>query len=225
MKKLTDIRPGMRISIVTDIDIDKEIAEVRNAVVYDIDGARIVLSQTDPPFTNRQKGQRITVTCLLKQGNNLRRIGFSGRVINIVNNYALSSQKTVQAIDIDRDGPLKEYDLRMHFRVKPRTQDGIQLFLQGQKLTLMDISIGGARFCRSGCDPTDRDEIMSLNLIIDGQSFHCEAKPVKVWHASETARPDLEYVSILFLNLDKKCSHLLSGKILDIERGLLSTDR
>jgi len=224
MKKLTDIRPGMRVSIITDIDIEKEVADVRNAVVYDMEGASIVLSQSDPPFTSRQTGQKITVTYLVRQERSLSRTGFPGKLTGIVNNYALSSQNKVQAINIVREGPLKKYDLRMHFRVKPRTQDGINLFLKGEKTALMDISIGGARLCRSGGDAVNVDEPLSVNLIIDGQIFHCEARPVKVWRSSETARPDLEYVSLLFLNMDRRCSHLLSGKILAIERGLLSSE-
>jgi hypothetical protein len=48
VEKLKDINPGMSVNIVADVDVEKEITEVRNAIVYDIDGASLVLSQTNP---------------------------------------------------------------------------------------------------------------------------------------------------------------------------------
>jgi hypothetical protein len=65
--------------------------------------------------------------------------------------------------------------------------------------------------------------MIKMILILDLERFDIEAKTVNVWYPSEAgSRADLEYVSVQFSKLDKKCSHLLSGKILTIQREFLS---
>ena len=223
MEKLVDIRPGMSVNVVLNVDIDKEVADVRNAIVYDVDGVVIVLSQTNPPFTKYHIGTEITVTYLVKKKEIPSRIGFSGKVIGILNDYNLYSSNTVQAVNIVRESELKIYDLRMHYRVNPKSDSGIYLYVGGEKVNLLDISIGGARFCHPRDNPIERGVMIKMILILDLERFDIEAKSVNVWYPSEAGRrADLEYVSVQFFKMDKKCSHSLSGKILTIQREFLS---
>ena len=223
MEKLVDIRPGMSVNVVLNVDVDEEIADVRNAVVYDVDGVEIILSQTNPPFTKYYIGTEITVTYLVKRKESPSRIGFSGKVINILNDYSLHSSKTVQAINIVRKSELKTYDLRMHYRVSPKSNSGIHLYVGGEEVNLLDISMGGARFCHPRDNPIEPGVMIKMILTVDLERFDIEAKTVNVWYPSEAgSRADLEYVSLQFSKLDKKCSHLLSGKILTIQREFLS---
>jgi glutaredoxin-related protein len=223
VEELVDIRPGMSVNIIINVDIDKEIADVRNAVVYDVDGVGIVLSQTNPPFTKYHIGTEITVTYLVKRKEAPSRIGFSGKVINILNDYSLHSSKTVQAINIVRESELKVYDLRMHYRVSPKSNSGIHLYVGGEKLNLLDISMGGARFCHPRDNPIEPGVMIKMILTLDLERFDIEAKSVNVWYPPDAGRrADLEYVSVHFFKMDKRCSHLLSGKILTIQREFLS---
>ncbi|HVO66409.1 MAG TPA: PilZ domain-containing protein [Syntrophales bacterium] len=223
MEKLVDIRPGMSVNVVLNVDVDKELADVRNAVVYDVDSSGIVLSQTNPPFTKYHIGKEITVTYLVKRKEGPIRIGFSGKVLNILNDYSLHSSKTVQAVNIIRESELKIYDLRMHYRVNPKSDSGIHLYVGNEKVNLLDISIGGARFCHPIDNPIELGVMIKMILTIDWERFDVEAKSVNVWYPSEIGRrADLEYVSVQFFKMDKKCSHLLSGKILAIQREFLS---
>ena len=223
MEKLSDIRPGMSVNLVMHIDIEKEITDVRNATVYDTDGVNIILSQTNPPFTRYHVGEHITVTYLIKKKDNIRRIGFSGKVLDIVNDYNLYSSNTVQAITIIRDSELNINDIRMHYRVKPRSDNGIHLYVKDEKVNVIDISIGGARFCHSNNHPIEQGIMIKMILTLDVHKFSLEAKAVNVWYPSEAERrADIEYVSVHFLKMDKKCSYLLGGKILAIQRELLS---
>jgi hypothetical protein len=223
VEKLVDIRPGMSVNVVLNVDVDEEIADVRNAVVYDVDGVEIILSQTNPPFTKYYIGTEITVTYLVKRKESPSRIGFSGKVINILNDYSLHSSKTVQAINIVRKSELKTYDLRMHYRVSPKSNSGIHLYVGGEEVNLLDISMGGARLCHPRDNPIEPGVMIKMILTVDLERFDIEAKTVNVWYPSEAgSRADLEYVSLQFSKLDKKCSHLLSGKILTIQREFLS---
>ena len=223
MEKLSDIRPGMSVNVVMHIDIEKEITDVRNATVYDTDGVNIILSQTNPPFTKYHVGEHITVTYLIKKKDNISRISFSSKVVNVLNDYALYSSRTVQAITIIRDSELNIYDLRMHYRVKPRSDNGIHLYVEDEKVNVIDISIGGALFCHSSNYPIEQGIMIKMILTLDVHKFSLEAKAVNVWFPSEPERrADMQYVSVRFLTMDKKCSYLLGGKILAIQRELLS---
>jgi hypothetical protein len=223
--KLKEVNPGMSVNIVANVDVDKEITEVRNAIVYDVDGAKLVLSQTNPPFTKYHLDKEITVTYIVKGKDTLSRVGFSGKLVGILNDYSLYSSNIVQALNVLRKGGLKTYDLRMHYRVSPKSDSGIHVYVGDERVSLIDISMGGARFCHSKDRPIKSRTIINIILELDAQKFKLEAKTVNVWYPSEAGRwADLEYVSVQFMKLDKNCSHDLSGKILAIQRELLSKD-
>lgn len=218
-----EIRPGMSVNIVTHVDTGNEITDVRNALVYDVEGTKIILSQTSPPLTKYYVGKEITVTYLIKKKENLSRVGFTGKINTILNDYRLYSMKTVQALSVTRQSALSRSDIRMHYRVKPRSDSGISLFFGNERASLIDISIGGARFCHAKDNPVGTGTIIQIVLALDDQTFNVDAKAVKVWHPYDAPRrSDLEYVSVRFLKLDKICSHVLSGKILAMERTHLS---
>jgi hypothetical protein len=223
VENVIDIRPGMSINLIAEIDIWKEMTDVRNAIVYDIDGVKIIISQTNPALTKYHIGKIVTITYLNKQKNGIWRNGFSGKVLNILYDYNLYSSAKVQAISIVRDSDYKIYDLRMHYRVKPITSSGIELYVEDEKVSLIDISVGGVRFYRLKKHTIKPGTIIEIVISLEGQTFNLDAKCVNVWHYSEYVKQkDFEYVSVQFLNMDKKCTHLLSGKILTIQRNLLS---
>jgi hypothetical protein len=222
---MKDINPGMSVNIVADVDVDKEITEVRNAIVYDVDGAGLVLSQTNPPFTKYHINKEITVTYIVKGKDGLIRVGFPGKLVGILNDYSLYGSSVVQALSVLRQGGLKTYDLRMHYRINPKSDSGIHIYAGNERVSLIDISMGGARFCHSKDHPIESRIVINIILELDAQKFNLEAKTVNVWYPSEAGRrADLEYVSVQFMKMDKNCSHILSGKILAIQRELLSKD-
>jgi len=222
---LKDINPGMSVNIVAAVDVDKEIAEVRNAIVYDIDGARLVLSQTNPPFTKYHIDRDISVTYIVKGKDVVSRIGFSAKLVGILNDYSLYGSNVVEALTVLRKSGLKKYDLRMHYRIRPKSDSGIHIYIGDERVSLIDISMGGARFCHSKDHRIESRTMINIILELDAKKFNLEAKTVNVWYPSEAGRRvDLEYVSVQFMKLDKNCSHILGGKILAIQRELLSKD-
>jgi hypothetical protein len=225
VEKLKDINPGMSVNIVANVDMYKEMIEVRNAIVYDVDGAKLLLSQTNPPFTKYHIDKEITVTYIVKGEDGLSRIGFSAKLVSILNDYSLYSSNVVQALEVLRKGGLKTYDLRMNYRISPKSDSGVCIYVGDERVSLIDVSLGGARFCHSKDRPIESRTIINVVLELDAQKFNIEAKTVNVWYPSEAGRrTDLEYVSVQFMKLDRNCSHILSGKILAIQRELLSKD-
>ncbi len=223
MSKLVEIRPGMNVNIIAHVDINEEKTDVINAIVYDVDDVRIILSQTTPPLPEFYIGKEITVTYLARKEDELSRIGFTGEIIKVLNDYQLYSSQTVQAISVLRQGGFKAYDLRMHYRVKPKWDSGVDIYLEGEKVNIIDISMGGARICHVKKNPIKTGTAIAISLSIDRQKFVMEATALDVWYPHESDRKtDLEYITVQFQKLDKQCSHLLSGKLLAIQRELLS---
>ncbi len=223
MKKITGLRPGMMVNIVMQVDLGKELIDVKNALVYEVNDAEIILSQTTPFLLDDDIDKEITITYHINQEEGPNRIGFSGKVVEILKNYNLRSAETVQALKVTREGGFAAYDLRMHYRVKPKSDSGIQFYVGGKRTNLIDISVGGALFCHTEKASVTPGNVVDVLLVLDGEKFNIEAKSVNVWHPSAAGRGyDLEYVSVQFFTLEKRCENLLSGKILSIQRELLS---
>jgi len=220
----TDARPGLSVNIVVETDLLKEVTDVRGAIIYEITGDHVILSQTNPPLTERHVKQDISVTYTIKGEHGVSRLGFDGRVMDIINEYRLSSSSAVSAILVKKFKGFKQYNLRMHYRVKAKLNDfSIALYMESERMNLLDISIGGASFCckRDRCFETG--EKRKVILSINEQRFHIDSRILSCWIPSEGSRnSNLEYVRIQFLNTDKTCNRLLGEKIMAMQREHLS---
>ena len=226
MEASTEINSGQNVSIIVNVDIDKEITDVRNALVYDVAGANIILSQTDPPFEKNHIGRSITITHLVRHKGEVSRIGFSGKVINVLHDYKHTSSTVVTAIVVKREREISKYDLRFHYRVKPKSDSNMALYIGTEKCNLLDISLGGARFSHDKNQPLESGNIINVRLVIDNNKFDIEAKTIRVWLSSETAEyRDMEYASVQFLSIDKNIINTLSQKIMMIQRKSLPQNK
>ena len=221
------IKPGLNVNIIFTQDLDKEIVDVRASVIYDVTGKDIVLSQTNPPCMQRHIGKYISVTYLIREKESTARHGFEGIVENVVKEYSLASSNTVSAILVKRHSGVTIYDLRMSYRVRPKSDDtSLSLDVATQKVNILDISMGGVMFCRKSDHLTEVGKILKVNLFIGGQSFEIGSKTIRAWFPSNAgAQSDLEYVRIQFVDMDKQCARLLSEKLFAIQREILSADR
>ncbi|MCG6535584.1 MAG: hypothetical protein L7F78_13040 [Syntrophales bacterium LBB04] len=218
------LKPGLNINIIFTLDFETETVDVRTAIIYDIVGEDIILSQTNPPFVERHLGKEVSVTYLTKENNSAARYGFEGKVANVIREYKLNSSNTVPAIIIKKNTGLKKYNLRMSYRVKPKSNDiSLSIYFADEKVQILVISIGGALFCRTSDHLTETGKIKRLDLFIEGQQFQIDCKILNAWFPSDTVRlPDLEYVKLQFLDMDKKCCRLLNEKLFAIQREILS---
>jgi hypothetical protein len=223
----TDMKPGLSVNIIVAVDILQEATDVRGAIIYDIDGKNVILSQTNPPLTSRYTGKDVSVTYLVREKEDLARLGFEGKIVEIIEEYTLSASNTAPAILVKMYTGFKKYNLRMHYRVKPKLNDlSIVLYLENQKMNLLDISIGGAFFCHQSDHMIEPGETRKMILSIDEQRFPIDARILSAWVPSGIGKPsNLQYVRVQFLNTDKTCNHVLSGRIMAIQRELLSKGR
>jgi hypothetical protein len=211
------LKPGTGVNIIVAIDMLEEIADVRGATVYDIQGEHVMLSQTNPPFTKRYIEKDISVTYTTGTKDDLSRFGFEGSVVEILQDYPLYSSHVVPAILVKKRSNISQYNLRMQYRVKPRLQDSsLTISMENEKMNILDISIGGALLCHKS--PAGK-----IILSIHGKQFHIDANVLSSYVPSEAGRDtNFEYLRIQFLDIDKSCKRLLGEKIIAIQREYLS---
>ena len=217
------LRANQKVDIIFENEMLNKNADSLKAVVYDCKGREIILSQTSPVLNKKSLNRKIIVTFIMNKEGRLLRFGFSARLADIIDNYQLASRKTVDAIIIEQQEAIKLLDLRMYFRVKPRLASNIALFCQGKKVSLIDISLGGAKFISPKGDSFPPDQMIKFSLLIGDKTFQVDARVCSAYAPDDAAaNKNIQYVSIEFVHDNKQLDAALGKAIIDIERQLLS---
>lgn len=213
----------MPLDIVFVNELNQPNAHYMKAVVYDYDQNVITMSQTTPALTTRFLNRRILITFLVHIQNRVLRFGFPAQLVDLVADYTMSVGHTVEALLAKKSGDPEPTDFRMYFRVKPPSNTDLCLFMEEQKVSLLDISIGGARFIYPKRYFFRPGELITFKLIIGLASFNVDTivRSVDEPDASATQK-NLQYVSVQFRYDDKAMEASLGRAIMEIERSLLS---
>jgi len=213
------IKPGVTVSIIVNIDYQKEIVEIKNSIVHDVKGKRIVVAQTDPHISKTKINKEVYVTYLEKSEGKSVRYGFPAKIIELIKDFEVASQKKTQAIVLLQEGLRESYNLRMFYRHEPPSNSGIDIFVNGNKVSILDISIDGASFSHNNVCPLNTNKEVNVILVIGEKASQIEAKVVRVWQPeNEKVKKDLEFVSIRFIDINGQTKKELGKKIWDNER-------
>ncbi|MBN2516162.1 MAG: PilZ domain-containing protein [Deltaproteobacteria bacterium] len=219
MAEFPGARPGSTSDIIVDVDFSQERIDVRRAFIYDVIEKCVILSQPNPPLANRYIGSKVAVTYLIKNEDDAARYGFYGKIVEFISEYELSSSDTVAAIVVEQKTDITEFNVRMHFRIKPGIDSGITLSALGSSVNIIDISIGGAKISFSKNLGIEPRKIVEGKISIDGNVFSYQAKVLRAWDAPGTQKDaNLRYAAMQFFNMDKKLDNLLGKKVGQIER-------
>jgi hypothetical protein len=214
-----NIRPGLNINIIVNIDHMRETIDVGNSIVHEIDGDRMVVAQTDPPISRTHLGKELFVTFLDRSGSTPHRYGFPAIVLEFVKDFELSSSLKVQALSLRKVGDFEEYNLRMFYRLEPPSGCGIEIKVGGRSVSIIDISIGGARFSHEKIYPFKVNESAPLTLSVEDTSYAVEARVLRVWEPeNERIRKTVALASVQFVGMEANLKNILARKIRDIER-------
>lgn len=220
-----EIKPGLSVNIIINIDYRKEVVETKNSIVHDVLGEKIIIAQTDPPISRTYIDKEIYVTYLDKEGGKPIRYGFPTRIIEFVKEYELAALQKTQAIVLLRKGLREEYNLRMFYRLEPPSNCGIDIFVNGTKVSILDVSIGGASFSHNKIYPFKTNQEVSVILVIGERASQIKSKVVRIWSPDdERMKKSLEFVSIQFLDMNGYIKNELGRKIRDVERSLRSKE-
>ncbi|PKN19395.1 MAG: hypothetical protein CVU71_07770 [Deltaproteobacteria bacterium HGW-Deltaproteobacteria-6] len=220
MLKIPELKIGTRIDVVFENEINTSGAHYMKALVYDYENSNIIISQTSPALTRHFLNRRMLVTFLGNVETRTLRFGLSARFIDLIANYQISANNNVEALVLKPYGKPDLLDFRMHFRVKPPSQSNISLFFKEEKINLIDISIGGAKFSYPKSNLFLYGNIVKFKLIIDSTEFNIEAR---VCNASPPQdRTNLQFIGIDFEHDNRQLDTALGRAILAIERQMLS---
>jgi len=220
-----EIKPGLSVSIIINIDYRKEVVETKNSIVHDVLGEKIVIAQTDPPISRTYIDKEVYVTYLYKEGGKPTRYGFPARIIEFVKEYELTAQQKTQAVVLHRKGLREQYNLRMFYRLEPPSNCGIDIFVNGTRVSILDISIGGASFSHNKIYPFKTNQEASVILVIGERASQITSKVVRIWSPDDDRmKKSLEFVSIQFLDMNGHIKNELGRKIRDVERSLRSKE-
>jgi hypothetical protein len=224
MLKTPELKIGTSIDIVFEDEINKSNAQYMQASVYDYEGDNITISQTSPILSRDFLNRRILVTFVGRAEQRVLRFGISALLVDLISDYQIvASRNTVEALILKQYGKPEPVDFRMHYRIKPPSQSGIRFFFNREKIDLIDISLGGAKFACSESPSFLRGNELKLKMIIDSTEFKLEARVrnVSLPHAF-SANKNIQYVSVEFEHNNRQLDAALSKAILAIERQMLS---
>jgi PilZ domain len=166
------------------------------------------------------------VTFLVNIEGRILRFGFPARLMDLITDYQIASGNDVEALRINKYADPEPVDFRMYFRVRLPSQSGLSLFLREEKVNLLDISIGGAKFTYPKSYIFRPADLVKCVLVIGDAIFKVNAKVRSVvTSTTATANRNLQHVAVEFNHNDKKLEASLGKAILDIERELLSEGR
>lgn len=221
--KMPDLKVGSRVDIIFENEVMKNKAHFMKALVYDIEDSKIIISQTSPALNRHFLDRRIMVSFLARIGSRNLRFGFPSRLIDLVNDYKIASGKNVEALILQQYNKSELVDFRMYFRVTPQSQSDVSLILKEEKVNLIDISLGGARFtCPKDYSLRSADKV-NFKLLIGSNVFNLDTRVCDVWTLHDaSANKNIQYVSVKFEYDNKQLEAALGKAIIEIERKLLS---
>jgi len=222
------VKAGLRLDIVLEADLQKDRAIARKAMVYDVFDDRFLISQTSPPLYRRHIGERVNASYLVTVGSQESkraiRMGVPATVAEYLKAYPLSSSNFAPAFVLKQEGKAAKIDLRMHYRVRPTASSDLTLLANGEKVNLIDISMGGVQFSLRLKNPPLEYGNVALTLQSGGRMYPIDGTVTRISNPmTATGRVhDLEYVTARFVGLDRDVEFFLGKKILMIERQLIS---
>jgi hypothetical protein len=222
---MSDIRPGSRVEFFYYADYEKENIHVMRSIIYDVIGKKLIMAQSTPSVLRSSIKRNIAVTYLVKQEGKATRLGFPARIIDLVNDYQISSEEAVSAIVVEQEGRPKSFNVRFHFRLRVPSSCDLMLKIEGEKATLVDISIGGAMISGSTAKGLNQHDRIKTEISFDGQAYPIDAELLRVWSTgAEGRRKDVQFAAMKFLNAPKLFESALGKVILKIERLIISGD-
>ncbi len=213
------VKPGISVEI--NLNPSSESVDCLKAVIYDVRGTCLVLSQTSPPLRLPPPKDPVDISYITMKGNSTRRFGFSAMIRGFGDDYELSSGMRVPTITVEMKHEPEETSLRKGFRIRTQSSSGLALTIQASNYPIFDISLTGVNFIQPSQQPAFKPSaVFECRLNIDGGNYPLMARVVRVVEAGTT-----RHVAAVFVNPGKDLQPVLSRKILQLEREELSSNR
>ncbi|MCX7857611.1 MAG: PilZ domain-containing protein [Deltaproteobacteria bacterium] len=213
------IGPGKSVKIVYDLDIVKEEIILRNSFVYDVKGDKIIVSQTDPAFTEDDIGRFVIVTYVEREKKKFLRFGLDAEVVEIRKDVKFENGITKEAVVIRQLNKPSPYNLRRYARIQVPSSINIKFYVNDENVPLLDLSIGGACFSYHKVPLFSEGDKLKSTIITETRSFDLETKIVRLDRLSFPGK-DIYRVSSEFFNTPAHVKRALTTILFEIEKVL-----
>lgn len=216
-------KPGIAVNIIFETDFLVNTTRVLKATIFDVLDNRLIISQTSPPILRSSINRKIQISFITQVESKPARFAASAIITNFIADYEMSSSLTVPAILLEQQTVLEEVNIRMFFRVKSVVGSNIVVLFGPEKLNLIDISLGGAKFSHPKPNIVHPRQELNLIFVFDSRRFEVKASVLRIWSSAEADTPKpVQYLSIQFEPGQREFEYYLGKKIMMMERQLIS---
>ena len=217
---MSELKPGISVDVVLESDPNR----LRKTIIYDIEGRKVILAQTSPPLLRSHLGEPVRVSFATKiKGVRDTRLAFCGDIVEFIRDYEMSSSQTVPAVVTEQRTELEEIDRRMFYRIAPSLNSGLEVLLGNEKISIIDISLGGAKLLHSIERMLQTNEQIALTILMDRQRFDVKARIVRVEQKFDPAKSmKTQTTSLQFGENSQEFGRALAKKMMLMERQRLA---
>jgi len=188
------IRPGLIIEIT--LDRLSRVGHLK-ALIYDVEGTRLTISQTSPPILSSHTKKIHNYFLYLQEGKEDAAPWLFSRDFRFYKKLWAIFRNACPALIVDIKSEPEDMSLRRSFRVQPRYDSGLILTIRGKIYSIADISLSGLSFTQPLFHGSFRpSDLLDFELSIDRESYTVRGSVIRV---SETVRSRL--VSIVFKDM------------------------
>jgi len=215
------LKPGFTITIAFETGDD---GRRLRTMVYDIQGKSIVLSQTSPPMLQSHVGKWVKVSfAITRKSLQDIHLVFAAEIVDCQNDYEISPSQNVPVIMLEQKTDLEEINSRQFCRIRPPGNSNLTVMMGDDKISIIDISLGGARLAQTGKEGgLQMNQKINMAFLIDGRVFKTRAKLVRMEEECNDARlSQMQVFAVQFDAVDKDFERFLFKKIMMMERQIL----
>lgn len=210
--------PGRHVTLVLDTDLLKEEIVVRNSIIYDVIGDKVIVSQTEPQIPLRDLGRIILLTYVEKVGEKKRRLAVKSRIEEFIRDYVLSKENKVGAILLRALGEPFEYNLRRFFRVLVPSRSNIRLLVGEEEFSLLDISVGGCSILTKKVSGLPEGKKIKISLFRDHERVDLKANILRFVPLGSQEKGLTYQVCLEFVEVSPQLKRYLTSLVHELEK-------
>ncbi|MDD5169797.1 MAG: PilZ domain-containing protein, partial [Syntrophales bacterium] len=225
IRYMPDIKPGLHVEFFYHSDYEEENIHVMRSILYDRSGRRITLAQTSPAILSSSVRKGIIVTYMIRKDGEPSRLGFPAKILSLETKYVISSGEKVPVIVIEKEGDPRPFNVRFFFRLRVPSSSDLVLYIRGQRVNIIDISLGGAMISSKNIGDLQMHQHVRLTVRFESKSYDAEAEILRLWSPDfALGRHGWQFAALKFINVPMSLEGSLGRFIFAIERQQLARD-
>lgn len=210
--------PGRHVTLVLDTDLVREEIVVRNSIIYDVIGDKVIVSQTEPQIPLRDLGRIILLTYVEKVGEKKRRLAVKTRIEEFIRDYVLSKENKVGAILLRVLSEPFESNLRRFFRVLVPSRSNIRLLVGEEEFSLLDISVGGCSILTKKVSGLPEGKKIKISLFRDHERVDLKANILRLVPLGSQEKGLTYQVCLEFVEVSPELKRYLTSLVHELEK-------